>query len=61
MNLHEYQSKEILNSFGVKIQRGYVATNAEEAVNKANQLHEETGTDFYVIKAQVHALSLIHI
>ena len=55
MNLHEYQAKEILNSFGVKIQRGYLATTAEEAVNKANQLHEETGTDFYVIKAQVHA------
>ena len=55
MNLHEYQAKEILNSFGVKIQRGYLATSAEEAVNKANQLHEETGTDFYVIKAQVHA------
>ena len=55
MNLHEYQAKKILNSFGVKIQRGYVATSAEEAVNKANQLHEETGTDFYVIKAQVHA------
>ena len=55
MNLHEYQAKEILNSFGVKIQRGYVATSAEEAVNKANQLREETGTDFYVIKAQVHA------
>ena len=55
MNLHEYQAKEILNSFGVRIQRGYVATSAEEAVNKANQLHEETGTDFYVVKAQVHA------
>ena len=55
MNLHEYQAKEILNSFGVRIQRGYVATSAEEAVKKANQLHEETGTDFYVIKAQVHA------
>ena len=55
MNLHEYQAKEILNSYGVRIQRGYVASSAEEAVNKANQLHEETGTDFYVIKAQVHA------
>ena len=55
MNLHEYQAKEILNSFGVRVQRGYVATSSEEAVNKANQLHEETGTDFYVIKAQVHA------
>ena len=55
MNLHEYQAKEILNSFGVRIQRGYVASNPEEAVLKANQLHEETGTDFYIIKAQVHA------
>ena len=55
MNLHEYQAKEILNSFGVRIQRGYVATSSEEAVNKAKQLNEETGTDFYVIKAQVHA------
>ena len=55
MNLHEYQAKEILNSFGVRIQRGYVATSAEEAVIKANQLREETGTDFYVVKAQVHA------
>jgi len=55
MNLHEYQAKEILNSFGVRIQRGYVATSSEEAVNKAKQLHEETETDFYVIKAQVHA------
>ena len=55
MNLHEYQAKEILNSFGVRIQRGYVATSSEEAINKAKQLHEETGTDFYVIKAQVHA------
>ena len=55
MNLHEYQAKEILNSFGVRIQRGYVASSSEEAVKKANQLHEETGTDFYIIKAQVHA------
>ena len=55
MNLHEYQAKGILNSFGVRIQRGYVASSPEEAVLKANQLHNETGTDFYVIKAQVHA------
>ena len=38
MNLHEYQAKEILNSFGVRIQRGYVATSAEEAVNKAKKI-----------------------
>lgn len=55
MNLHEYQAKEILASHGVRIQRGYVANNAEEAVNKAKQLTDETGTGWYVIKAQIHA------
>ena len=55
MNLHEYQGKEILNSFGVRIQRGIVAQNAIEAVAAAKQLTAETGTSWYVIKAQVHA------
>ena len=55
MNLHEYQAKEILSDFGVKIQRGYVATSSEMAVEKAKKLNAETGTEFYVIKAQVHA------
>ena len=55
MNLHEYQGKEILNSFGVNIQRGIVATTPEEAVAAAKKLTEETGTGWHVIKAQVHA------
>ena len=55
MNLHEYQGKEILNSFGVRIQRGIVAKNANEAVAAAKQLTAETGTSWYVVKAQVHA------
>ena len=55
MNLHEYQGKNILNSFGVKIQRGTVATTPEEAVAAAKKLIEETGTGWHVIKAQVHA------
>lgn len=55
MNLHEYQGKEILASHGVRVQRGYVAHNAEEAVAKAKQLTAETGTGWHVIKAQVHA------
>ncbi len=55
MNLHEYQGKNILNAFGVKIQRGLVATTPEEAVAAAKQLTEETGTSWHVIKAQVHA------
>ena len=55
MNLHEYQGKEILNSFGVRIQRGIVASTPDEAVAAAKQLNEETGTSWWVVKAQVHA------
>ncbi len=55
MNLHEYQGKEILASYGVRVQRGHVANNAEEAVEKAKQLTAETGTGWHVIKAQIHA------
>ena len=55
MNLHEFQGKEILNSFGVRIQRGIVATTPAEAVEAAKKLTEDTGTGWHVIKAQVHA------
>lgn len=55
MNLHEYQGKKILNSFGVKIQRGLVADNHKKAVDAAKQLSAETGTSWWVIKAQIHA------
>jgi len=55
MNLHEYQGKEILSGFGVRIQRGIVAQNSQEAVAAAKQLTAETGTGWHVIKAQVHA------
>lgn len=55
MNLHEYQGKEILASFGVRTQRGIVASTAEQAVLAAEQLTQETGTKWYVVKAQIHA------
>ena len=55
MNLHEYQGKEILSSFGVRVQKGIVASTADEAVEAAKKLTEETGTEWYVVKAQVHA------
>ena len=55
MNLHEYQGKDILSSFGVRVQRGRVAETPEQAVTAAKELNEETGTSWYVIKAQVHA------
>ena len=55
MNIHEYQGKEILKSFGVKIQEGIVANTPAEAVAAAKKLQEDTGTDWVVIKAQIHA------
>jgi len=55
MNLHEYQGKDLLNSFGVEIQRGIVAKTPAEAVAAAKKLTEDTGTGWHVIKAQVHA------
>lgn len=55
MNLHEYQAKQILNSFGVNIQRGVVAQTPEEAVEAAKEITKETGSEWFVIKAQIHA------
>lgn len=55
MNIHEYQGKSILKSFGVRIQEGIVANTPEEAVEAAKKLQAETGTSWWVIKAQIHA------
>lgn len=55
MNIHEYQAKETLKKFGVAIQEGIVATSPEEAVDAAKKLTDQTGTEWWVIKAQVHA------
>ncbi|MBI33126.1 MAG: ADP-forming succinate--CoA ligase subunit beta [Gammaproteobacteria bacterium] len=55
MNLHEYQGKSILKSFGVAIQEGKVADTPEEAHKAALKLAEETGTEWFVLKAQIHA------
>jgi succinyl-CoA synthetase beta subunit len=55
MKVHEYQAKEILARYGVPVQRGVFATTTEEAVAAATQLNTETGTDLFVVKAQIHA------
>jgi succinyl-CoA synthetase beta subunit len=55
MNIHEYQGKEILKKYGVRVQEGLTADTAEEAVEAAKKLTEQTGTSWYVIKAQIHA------
>ena len=55
MNLHEYQGKEILAASGVKIQRGHVVDTVEGAVEAFKKLQQDTGTEFAVVKAQIHA------
>ncbi len=55
MNIHEYQAKGILSGFGVTIQRGKVVDKLEDAVAAAKELSAETGTSWYVVKAQIHA------
>ena len=55
MNIHEYQGKEILKKYGVAIQRGVVADTPESAIAGAKELQAETGTKWFVIKAQIHA------
>ncbi len=55
MNLHEYQSKSILKQYGVPVPEGVLAHTEEEAVKAAEYLQGATGTDKFVIKAQVHA------
>lgn len=51
MNIHEYQSKEILRSYGVNVPEGHVAFSVEEAVEHAKKLN----SDVTVVKAQIHA------
>jgi len=55
MNIHEYQAKEVLKSYGVKIQEGIVAESPEAALEAAKKLTADTGTSWYVLKAQIHA------
>ena len=55
MNLHEYQGKKILEKHGVNIQRGYVLSDKKDTLKVASQLVKETGTSWFVVKAQIHA------
>ena len=55
MNIHEYQGKSIFQQYGIPVQRGYVASTPTEALDAAKKLKEETGTGWFVVKAQIHA------
>lgn len=52
-DLHEYQSKDLMRQFNVKVQRGAIATNPEEAEKVAKDLNVKDGD--LILKAQVHA------
>jgi len=55
MNIHEYQAKEILKGYGVRIQEGIVVDSVGMAISAAEQLKAQTGTGWFVVKAQIHA------
>lgn len=55
MNIHEYQAKEVLKKYGVKIGEGIMAETPEQAVEAAKKLTEITGAKLWVVKAQIHA------
>jgi len=54
LNLHEYQSKSLMDSYGVRVQRGQVASTSEEAAQVAQRLHDQ-GAQELILKAQIHA------
>jgi succinyl-CoA synthetase beta subunit len=55
MNIHEYQGKSILKSFGVIVQEGIIAETPEQAVAAAKEVMSTYKCDGVVIKAQIHA------
>ncbi len=55
MNIHEYQGKSILKSYGVAIQEGVVAETVEQAVAAAKEMKAKYNSDWVIVKAQIHA------
>jgi succinyl-CoA synthetase beta subunit len=55
MNIHEFQGKSILKAYNVDIQEGFVAETPDQAMMVAGQLREKFGSEYFVVKAQIHA------
>lgn len=55
MNLHEHQAKDILKKYGAKIQEGIAVESVDAAIQAAKDLTASTGTQWHIVKAQVHA------
>ena len=55
MNIHEFQGKSILKAYDVAIQEGFVAETPQQAVMVAEELRKKFGSEYFVVKAQIHA------
>jgi len=55
MNIHEYQGKSILKTFGVSVPEGIVIDDVSKAVETAKKIGESAGVDTWAVKAQIHA------
>lgn len=55
MNIHEFQGKSILRAYDVDIQEGFIAENPSQAIMVAKELQKKLGSDYFVVKAQIHA------
>lgn len=51
MDIHEYQAKELLSGYGIKIAEGGLAYSPEDAVQRARDI----GGHLWVVKAQIHS------
>ena len=55
MNLHEYQAKELLKKYNVPVQEGFACSTVHEAEEAYRQIKTQYGSNFAVVKAQIHA------
>jgi succinyl-CoA synthetase beta subunit len=55
MNLHEYQAKQLLKKFNVPVQEGIACNTPGEAEEACKQIHTQYGSNYAVVKAQIHA------
>ena len=55
MNLHEYQAKELLKKYNVPVQEGFACGSVHEVEEAYRQIKTQFGSNFAVIKAQIHA------
>lgn len=53
MNLHEYQGKELLKQYGVKVQEGIVAETKEQAIDAWKMISARTGSEGVVDRKSV--------